>query len=199
MLLHETAHAASAYAFGDDTARQQGKLSLDPRRLVEPFGMVILPALSVLATGWPMGFGSTPVNPRKMRSPRTQSLLVSLAGPAVNVVLAVLAALLLRLAFREELYRTGLGFGAFEPGLAVQALYALGFVNVILSVFNLIPIPPLDGSAVIERLLPLRWLEGWLRFKQYSMLLLMLLVFSGGRLLDGLFGPALDLWVRVIR
>ena len=170
-----------ALFFGDETAKRAGRLTLNPIRHVDPFGTVILPAMLVFAGQPAFGWAKpVPVNPRALRNPRRQSLLVSLAGPAVNIVLAVLAAVVLRATTGDD-----------DPR---RFVVAVGVVNVVLAAFNLIPIPPLDGSALIERLLPTSWWPTWLRFRQYSMGLLLVLVLLVPGMLGKVFDPALELW-----
>ncbi len=192
VILHEVSHGAVALGFGDDTAKRAGRLTLNPVSHVDPVGTVILPTILVLAGASPFGWAKpVPVSPAKLRSPRNQSLLVSLAGPAVNIVLALVAAVVLRGVIPDGGY-------AGSPPLAHEALLSLGLVNVVLAVFNLIPLPPLDGSAVVERLLPARWWPGYLRVRQYSMAILLILVLLLPRALNRVFEPALDGWLRLL-
>lgn len=191
VILHEVSHGAAALAFGDDTAKRAGRLTLNPLPHIDPFGTVILPAILVLSTGSAFGYARpVPVSPRRMRSPRNHGLLTSLAGPAVNIVIAAVCALVLR-AFLN-------GGSSFDSDL-LEVVFNLGAVNVILAAFNLIPIPPLDGSALIERVLPARFWPGYLRLRQYSMLLLFVIIFWSGGVLNRVFDPALDLWFSLIR
>ncbi len=184
IILHEISHGAAALAFGDDTAKRAGRLTLNPIPHIDPFGTIILPALLILANGPVFGFAKpVPVNPNRMRNPRNNSLIVSLAGPATNLALVV---------------ATTVAWRIYRPhGTVEEVLYIAGFANVILAVFNLIPIPPLDGSAFLERLMPSSWWPGYLRFRQYSMLILIIAFF----LVPGLFGrilsPALNRWQRL--
>ncbi|HVF75481.1 MAG TPA: site-2 protease family protein [Acidimicrobiales bacterium] len=189
IILHEVSHGAVALAFGDDTAKQAGRLTLNPVAHVDPFGTLILPAMLAIASGGAAAFGyakPVPVNPRRMRDPRNHGLLVSLAGPAVNIALALVAAAVFR----------SLDVNVFDPDRLTLFVYLFGTVNVVLAVFNLLPIPPLDGSAVVERVLPMRYWESYLRFRQYSMGLLLLVVFVFP--LDRLFDPAIELWQRLL-
>src|SRR5439155_1342442 len=173
VILHEISHGAVALAFGDDTAQRAGRLTLNPIPHIDPFGTVILPALLILSGVPAFGYAKpVPVNLRNLRNPRQQGLLVSLAGPATNITLAVAGALALRIWFGRAPY--------FGDSIPLEALLGLGIYNVYLAVFNLLPIPPLDGSALVERLLPTRWWPQWLRFRQYSMGLLLLLFLWGG-------------------
>lgn len=179
VIVHEVSHGVVALAFGDDTAKRAGRLTLNPVRHIDPFGSVLLPILLVLAGAPPFGYAKpVPVDPRRMRRPRDQSMLTSLAGPALNVVLAVLA---------------GLAVPLLE-GWPQQVVFAFGLINVVLAAFNLIPVPPLDGSAVVERFLPRRWLPAWAKLRQWSMGILLLLVLALPGALDTVFGTAIDLW-----
>lgn len=184
VILHEISHGALALAFGDDTAKRAGRLTLNPVPHVDPLGTVIVPALLVLTTGTAFGWAKpVPVNTAGLRHPRNQTVLVSLVGPAANIALALVAALVLRLVAAYD-----------SSSLAVQVIFYAGVVNVILAVFNLLPIPPLDGSAVVERLLPDRWWPGYLRFRPYSLFVLLGLVFLLPGALAALFDPAIRLW-----
>jgi Zn-dependent protease len=182
IILHEVSHGVVALAFGDDTAKRAGRLTLNPIAHVDPVGSVALPLLLAVVGAPIFGWAKpVPVNPRNLRNPRQQTLLVSLAGPATNIVLAIATGLVLRRATHSSL----------PIDLAIQ----FGIINVVLATFNLIPIPPLDGSAVIERFLPTKWWPGWLRLRQYSLAILFLLLFLlPGNYLGHLFNFSLNLW-----
>jgi Zn-dependent protease len=187
VILHEVAHGVVALRFGDDTAKQAGRLTLNPVPHIDPFGTLILPALLAFFAGAAFGYAKpVPVRPGRMRRPRDHGLLVSLAGPATNIVLAVLAALVLR--------------GLLPDGnaVAIDLLARFGLINVILAVFNLLPIPPLDGSAIVERVLPRRLLPQWRTIRQYSMPVLLLIVLLLPGALGGVFGWARDLWLQLL-
>lgn len=196
VILHEVSHGAVALLFGDDTAQRAGRLTLNPLRHIDPFGTLILPAMLILTT--PIAFGyakPVPVNPSRMRSPRNHSLIVSLAGPAVNIALAVSAAVAARSLLSP--FEIGVALDTRVSGpLSHQVLLYFGLLNVVLAVFNLIPLPPLDGSALIERVLPSRLWPAYLRIRPYSMLLLLAVVFLGG--VSFVFDPAILLWVRLL-
>lgn len=191
VILHEVSHGVVANHFGDDTAKRAGRLNLNPVRHIDPFGTIILPIILSLSGFGAFGFAKpVPVTVSKLRDPRQHSLYVSLVGPAVNIVIAVAAALVLRLGFTDEV-----GGVRFLPDTApVRALYYLGIINVILAAFNLIPLPPLDGSAIVERLLPASWWPTWAKVRQWSMGVLILLVLLVPSALDRVFGPAIELW-----
>jgi Zn-dependent protease len=197
IILHEVSHGALALAFGDDTAKRAGRLTLNPLSHVDPFGTVILPALMLLVGFGAIGYAKpVPVNPGRLRHPRNESLLVSLVGPAVNIVLAVVAAL----AYRVVVGSTPilLDSHGFPQQTLPKVLLILGFANVILAVFNLIPIPPLDGSAVVERVLPRSWWPGYLRIRQFSLPLVLILVLLAPQVLSRIFDPALNLWSHLL-
>lgn len=199
IILHEVSHGWVALLFGDDTAKQAGRLTLNPIAHIDPFGSIILPAILIFTAGTGFGYAKpVPVNPRKMRDPRNQGMLTSLAGPALNIVLAVLAGLTARFAMSHAQIYDAI-YDVDHPPLAHVVLLNFGLVNVFLAAFNLIPIPPLDGSAVVERLLPVKWWPQYLRIRQYSMLLVFFLVFSVRGALDHVFNPAVHLWSRLLR
>src|SRR5665213_1860265 len=159
VVFHEVSHGYIANLFGDHTAKEQHRLSLNPLRHVDPFGTIILPALLVFSGLPAFGYAKpVPVNAGRLPNPRKQMLWVALAGPAVNIVLSAV------------------GFGICEYAIHVsqsqnQFLFgeALGLVNLVLAVFNLIPIPPLDGSAVIERFVPMKHLPRYYHLRQRAM------------------------------
>src|SRR5947209_2084301 len=137
-----------------------------------------------------------PVNPRKLRNPRQHSLYVSLAGPATNLTLAAVSIVVLRVGYRNVV-RLAAELQAPEllSGVA-RFLFWLALVNVILAVFNLLPIPPLDGSALIERVLPRSWWPAWLKWRQWGFGVLLLLIFVVPGSLSRVFDPAIDFFLR---
>jgi Zn-dependent protease len=190
IILHEVSHGVVALWFGDDTAKQQGRLTLNPLKHIDPFGTVILPAILALSGLGTFGYAKpVPVNVRRLRNPRQHSLYVSLVGPLTNIVIALIAVVLFRLTVPNNIS------GIIEDlPLVPQFCFYLGMLNVILAVFNLLPIPPLDGSAFIERVLPHQWWPTWLRFRQWGFGVIMLLIFVIPGALDRVFDPALRLW-----
>lgn len=188
VILHEVAHGVAALRFGDDTAQRAGRLTLNPIPHIDPFGTIILPALLAFTTGSAFGYAKpVPVRPGRMRRPRDHGLLTSLAGPATNIVLAVAAALVLR-----PLLPAG------SDDMLVQILYQFGVINVVLAAFNLLPIPPLDGSAVIERVLPRSLLPQWRQIQRWSMPIVLLLVLLLPGALRPLFTVAFGVWERLL-
>jgi Zn-dependent protease len=177
VILHEISHGVVALWFGDRTAKEAGRLTLNPVPHIDPFGSIVLPAMGAIV-GLPVfGYAKpVPVNPRRLHKPRRDMLYVSLAGPATNLTLAVAAALGAR-----ALYQHGPTVSFYDQlPLATRVLFSFATVNVLLGVFNLLPIPPLDGSALLERVLPARWLPSWYKFRPYGMLVLLGLIFWTG-------------------
>jgi len=195
IILHEISHGVVALWFGDDTAKRAGRLTLNPVPHIDPFGSIVLPAIGAL-TGLPIiGFAKpVPVTPGRLRNPRRDMLFVSLAGPFTNFLLMAAAALVTRSLLRGGGF-LGTGIGSDSPDLAVQIFFAFAVVNLFLGLFNLLPIPPLDGSAMVERILPARSLPGWHRFRPYGILVLFVLVFSTnvvGRVIEPFFDALRD-------
>ncbi|MHB8319895.1 MAG: site-2 protease family protein [Acidimicrobiales bacterium] len=168
IILHEIAHGYVALLFGDDTAKRAGRLTLNPISHVDPVGTLIVPALLALSGLGFFGWAKpVPVNLSKLRSPRNHGVLVALAGPATNLTLAALAVLVFKV----------LSFNLYAPpGIVERVVYIFGLMNVSLAIFNLLPIPPLDGSVLIERMLPRAWWPGYLAIRRYSMPILIGLV-----------------------
>jgi len=166
--VHEFAHALSADRFGDLTPRQAGRLTLNPLVHLDIFGSLLL---LVSGFGWAK---PTPINPFVLRQRSRYALLwVSLAGPASNLILAALAAIPLRLGLVKLVLPTGI-----LPTLG-EFLYVFFIINVSLMVFNLLPIPPLDGEKILSALLPERFEAAYAKFQQFGPILLLLVVFVG--------------------
>ncbi|HET6185069.1 MAG TPA: site-2 protease family protein [Acetobacteraceae bacterium] len=168
--LHEAAHGYAALALGDDTARRAGRLSLNPLRHVDPVGTLLLPGLLVLAHfvfhlplilfGWAK---PVPIGAAKFRDPRRGMMIIAAAGPAMNFLLAWLAAVVLTRA----------------PPSPLEESFLLSFilVNLVLGLFNLIPIPPLDGGRIAVGLLPLPLARIWARMEGAGLVIVLLLLF----------------------
>lgn len=171
IILHEVTHGWVANAFGDDTAKRAGRLSLNPIVHVDPVGTLIVPALLSLGSVGFFGWAKpVPVNTSRLRSPRNQGVLVSLAGPMMNALLAAIFGVV----FVHFVRASVLSSGTFSTG--AQIIFYASLVNVGLCAFNLIPVPPLDGSVLFERLLPARYWPTYLRYRQYTMPILLGLV-----------------------
>jgi Zn-dependent protease len=198
IILHEISHGAVALVFGDETAKRAGRLTLNPLKHIDPFWTILLPAMMVIYTGTAFGMAKpVPVNPGRMRSPRNHGMLTALAGPATNILIAAFAWAGYRLFYGDEnpfLLFGGLG----HPPLAADILFRLGLANCILAAFNLIPFPPLDGSAVFERILPEPLLEPYLRLRRFSFFLFIGLYLIGADAFGRILNPVVDLWFRLL-
>jgi Zn-dependent protease len=207
--LHEAAHGYVAKRFGDLTAYAQGRVSLNPVRHIDPFGTVILPlillAVSKLSGGPGILFGwakPVPVNFSNLRHPKRDMLWVAAAGPVSNFVMALFWALMVKI---------GIATSGSYFSLPLAMMGAAGvFVNVIIMVLNLMPLPPLDGGRILVSLLPHRLAYGVARIEPYGFLILILLLFTGVlgyvlwpviglimALVAGAFGVPLDVLIRL--
>lgn len=188
MVLHEYAHGWIAYRCGDPTAKLQGRLTMNPLAHIDPFGTIILPLLCLLMPGgFLLGWAKpVPIDPRNMRQPRRDMALVAAAGPAMNLALAVGSALLLTLLFwidstigswsiSEETPPSDTWRQLFLLPVAVMLRYSI-FINVLLMLFNLLPLPPLDGGRVLTSLLPQNAAIALSRLEPYGMFILMGLI-----------------------
>lgn len=188
-ILHEVSHGLAALACGDRTALDAGRLTANPLAHISPFTTIILPILTFLAVGWPFGAAKpVPVRLDRLRRPRNQSVLVALAGPGSNLVLAGVLYGVSLLAGVHGLVPEIPSFGA-QPTWML-ALYEASFLNLMLAAFNLLPIPPLDGSAVIERVLPDRFLPGYFGLRRLMFPVAMVILLLGHNVLSG---PAMAL------
>ena len=199
--VHEAAHAFAADRLGDDTARRLGRLSFNPVRHVDPFGTLVLPGLLLLLQA-PFLFGwakPVPVAFHRLHHPKRDMVWVALAGPAVNVAMAIAAALLLHLVWQSP--------DRLGDWISSNLQAAIGF-NIILAVFNMMPIPPLDGGRVLTGILPLPLAIRYARIERYGLLILLGLLFIVpmlGRELGfdvnpvaTILGPILDALQRIV-
>jgi Zn-dependent protease len=190
LVFHEVMHAATASAFGDPTAREAGRLTLNPIRHIDPFGTVILPGvlLVLAATGTGSGavFGyarPVPVRIDRLRHPRLHGLLVSLAGPFTNLFLGLIGAAVLRVA--------PVGQRVF------QFLLLWILVNLVVAAFNLLPVPPLDGSEMVAVILPDRLRTVWYGFiRQFGFIVLLAILFLWPQILERVIDPVLRVLLR---
>lgn len=179
---HEVAHGYAADRCGDPTARLLGRLTINPLRHLDPIGTL---ALLLLGFGWAR---AVPVNPGNLRRTRQDMILVALAGPGANLILAILCALCLRwgTALVGPDSSAGQSLSFSEP-ISLMAAFGL-YINVILALFNLLPIPPLDGGRILLNILPLRLADKVRLIEPFGLLLIVFLVF-GTSLWQGFFSP----------
>jgi len=172
IVFHEVSHGLVARRLGDPTAEERGRLSFNPIRHVDPFGTVVLPLLLAISHAPIFGWAKpVPVNYRRLRHPRRDMVLVALAGPGMNVLLAVVGAIALA---------ATLSFSSDPNSLTTTLIAgnAVNFVliNLFLAVFNLLPLPPFDGGHVVQGLLPPSAATAFARIGRYSLLVLILLL-----------------------
>ncbi len=174
--VHEWAHAWSAYHLGDDTAARQGRLTFNPIVHADLFGTLLAPLLGV-PFGWAKPVPINPVRFRRDISMRTGIVITAAAGPVSNLLLAVLCAVAYGLLLR---------FGVLTGRSGLDILLVRGVEgNIALFLFNFFPVPPLDGSRIVDGLLPYRYRAQWDGFTRYSWVLLLLVIVAGGFLLQG--------------
>ncbi len=188
--IHEAAHAWAAYRLGDDTAEKMGRMTLNPIPHIDPFLTILLPAMLYFSTNGAFVFGGAkpvPVFKQRLRKPNRDMALVAIAGPASNLILAVI----FTLAWKGVHY----GLDYSPDDLAVKVLGMSAVYNVVLAVFNLIPIPPLDGSRVMAYMLPPNLREPYVSLERIGMLLVIGFIWflPGGRdMLGEAIGWAID-------
>jgi len=176
--VHEFTHGWIAYRFGDPTAKLAGRLTFNPISHLDLFGSIflVLTAISGFGIGWAK---PVPVDPRSLRNPRSDMMWISLGGPVANLVTGILLAILLHALFYTLLGRpAGQASRLVVLPLLQMLVYAVQ-INVVLAVFNLIPIPPLDGSKILEGILPRQWAYQWERLEPYGFIILLLLLMTG--------------------
>ena len=171
VVIHEVAHGSVALYLGDQTAKAAGRLTLNPISHIDPFGSIIVPLLLALLNGPVFGWAKpVPINPYNLRYHKWGELLVALAGPVSNLAIAVIFGLAIR-------------FIDLPSGL-LQLFSVIVLLNLVLAIFNLIPIPPLDGSHILLTLLPARWQNISESFSRYGLVLLLVIIFFGLRIVS---------------
>ena len=178
---HESAHGYAAYRLGDPTARSLGRITLNPVKHFDLFGFL---SMLVFHIGWAK---PVPINARYFKNPRRDFAIVGAAGPLSNIVLALIHLLILRLVmlFSTNAFKSGAlteGLGLAILSVVVYILYMGVAMNVILAIFNLIPVPPFDGSRIFYAFLPPKWYFGVMKYERYIMIGCILLFFALNRL-----------------
>ena len=198
IILHEVSHGAVALAFGDTTAKRSGRLSLNPVRHVDPVGTLLVPAVLSLSGVGAYGWAKpVPVNPNGLRHPRNDIIAVSLVGPLTNFVLAALMGVCFVAAGgRANILAQGPFINPSLFGLVQQIFFYAGIANIVLGVFNLIPCPPLDGAAVLERFIPGRRLPAYYELQPFLMFLPFLLILIFHSAWSSLINDIVNWWVN---
>ena len=185
-VIHEVCHGVMAYRLGDDTAKTMGRLTLNPIPHLDPFGSILLP-LFLLWAGSPVIFGAAkpvPVNFFNLRNPKRDTALVSLAGPVSNFILAIIFALPIRLGL---IHSAAAGY---------EILVTVVMLNLALGIFNLLPIPPLDGSKVFASLFSDQIMYRILEFERFGFLLIILFLYTG--IIHRILLPLLSLFSKLL-
>jgi Zn-dependent protease len=192
LTVHEWAHAFSAYRLGDDTASREGRLTLNPMAHIDPIGTILLPLLGV-----PFGWAKpVPVNPTRFKRSVTMGTgmaITAAAGPASNLVLALVCAVTLGVMMRVAPETM-----AQQHGVYGLLLYGLE-LNVGLAIFNMLPLPPLDGSRIVERWVPYKYRDTWETFRSVAPVLLLVVIASGGMFLSAPIGAVNQAFFELIR
>ena len=173
LTVHEFAHGYVAYRFGDPTAKDQGRLTLNPLKHLDPLGTL---AFFIIKIGWAR---PVPVNPGYFKNPRKDMLWVALAGPLVNLVLAVISAFCVKIVW---FIATTVPYSALAKAILIplnEMLMASVWINLVLCIFNFLPIPPLDGSKILAGLLPPDMARSYASVERYGFVIIMLLAFTG--------------------
>ena len=192
VILHEVAHGKAAELLGDPTARRLGRITLNPIKHIDPFMTVLLPAVLILS-GSPVIFGGAkpvPVNPLNFKHPRQGMALVAIAGPITNFILAGVSYLFFLLINFQS---SNLVLLSFRPLDLILPFFLFGIViNLVLALFNLLPVPPLDGGRIMVGVLPLPLARLWSRLEPVGLFIVVALIYLG--VFEAVIEPVLE-WV----
>jgi Zn-dependent protease len=194
IILHEVMHGFVALRFGDDTALRMGRLTLNPLSHIDLFGTIIMPAMLLFLHLPVFGYAKpVPVNFNRLRSPRFGMMIVAAAGPLTNIVLAILSALAMRVVAGFVDSSWGGAHIAYPIG---RMLYASVVINIILAVFNLFPLLPLDGGRVLYTLLPQPAARAYARLEPFGFLILLVLLYTDS--VEKVINPIISAIARVL-
>lgn len=186
--VHEASHGYVAKYFGDMTAQNEGRITLNPLKHIDPFGTILLPALTIMLGGILFGWAKpVPVNFAQLRNPKKDMLWVAAAGPASNLVMAIFWALVMK-------------FSSMAPAAFVMPLILMAkagiTINVVLMILNLLPLPPLDGGRIAVSLLPDRLAYSFSKLESYGFVILIVLLFTG--VLSKILEPFINAAYRIL-
>jgi Zn-dependent protease len=187
VMVHEVTHGYVALYFGDPTAKEAHRLSFNPLRHIDPVGSLVLPFLLIMSGLTPIGWAkAVPVNSQRLRNPKNQFPIVEICGPLSNAVMSAVAYVLTELSIHN----------VFLPG-AVNLWIDFGLVNIVLGIFNLLPIPPFDGSALLERFWPDSKRAAYFKFRSYALPITMGLILVDNQtthIISGLLANVQSWW-----
>ncbi len=190
--VHEVAHGWVASKLGDQTAKIMGRLTLNPFKHIDLIGTIIVPALLLIFTGFVLGWAKpVPVNFNNLRNPKRDMAFVAAAGPAVNLIMVILWALIAKL---------GVALVSFDMtwAMSIALMGQAGIlINLVLMVLNLIPIPPLDGSRIVSAILPNKWAIQYNKLERFGIIIILILLMTG--ILGKFFFPIVSMLHNLIR
>lgn len=184
--VHESAHAYTAYYFGDNTAKLQGRLSLNPIKHIDWMGTVLVPAMMIIFTGFAFGWAKpVPIDFKNLKNPKSNMIWIAFAGPLSNLIMGIFWAIILRVALLSGMENTTVLFIIFTAVAGIM-------INTILMVLNLLPLPPLDGSRILSGLLPARLAVAYNKLEPYGFFIIV------GLMVFGLLGIILNPFINLV-